>query len=267
MAACAFVLGWVRSFFSEDEIRLEIDPQAFYAVVSERQLLTFRYLFDRQTPPRPWVTFPHLSWGTSPLSSHLLFDMPITWHFRWLEFGFGETTRTDHRYLIWIIPYWSISTDAVVDTAHCIVLEEMSQLDGNNIQRRFWCDPQRDFLILRATVCSNGVIREQSDIQYKQTEGGAWIPTSWTSIAKPTAPAATISARFPGDDWLYSLSSSTVLDCRVDVTPEAPPGEVEFSIGAILYERATKLWSRQVSSTQRELLSSDEIRAITHGDY
>ena len=120
--ACAFTSGWVRSLTVRDFIGRYTTPLTYNAIASERQLLAFEYHFSNRLPPGP--DCPYTNCSTSPLDSQLLFKLDLNWYVRCCGFGFGEdtlNTANGRRFLIWIVPYWSIVIPLTLISAFLLI--------------------------------------------------------------------------------------------------------------------------------------------------
>lgn len=155
---------------------------------------------------------------------------------------------------------------AFLGGVRCVVVEERTSHRNNSFARRFWVDPQRDFLILRMTAAQNGRLREQIDLNYKLNAEKQWVPDSWTAISR-SLPANSNSYRYFSDnDQLFEVASADVTECNsnalIDQTSRAA-----FRSDAIVFDQTNNEWFQQLTSENRRKLDPDEIDADALRDH
>jgi pimeloyl-ACP methyl ester carboxylesterase len=148
----------------------------------------------------------------------------------------------------------------------CIVLQETKRHGDNEFKRLYWIDPKRDFLVLRTIVRINGTVREQLDVEYRQNADQKWIPATWKMAVRPSMPAQTIGERFPGDDWLYLTSAAKTFECRSANNIGNAAKNIAPPIGAIIFDKSSGDWKRQIDSWRQETLTTQEVRSLTFAE-
>ena len=148
----------------------------------------------------------------------------------------------------------------------CFVIEEVTEAAGSTFQRRFWVDPLRDFLVLRATVSVDGMLREQLDTQYTLDSAGRWLPVSWGAVTRTPTTNTHSVYQFPGDEWMFQVASAKVVKCQFDGSSSDKPIAVNFRPGTVAIDRQTNEWIQQVAIGNRRRLDASEAMALTIGD-
>ncbi|WP_010586459.1 alpha/beta hydrolase-fold protein [Schlesneria paludicola] len=158
-----------------------------------------------------------------------------------------------------------ISTSAQVAGCQTIVIEETTRSNASSFNRRFWLDPLREFVILRATTTVVGEFRSQVDIEYLQDKHQHWIPKSWKLIARPDDPAPAVQERFPGDELVFEIGSAKNVECIVDGLQQDSPLPSKIPVGAIVFDQATNEWARQTAADQQKPLTPYEVKVLVLG--
>ncbi|WP_157604977.1 hypothetical protein [Schlesneria paludicola] len=154
---------------------------------------------------------------------------------------------------------------AWVDGVPCLILEERTESHNSSFMRRFWVDPQREFLILKTTTTKNRLLREQVDIKYAVTEAKEWLPSSWTAVSRPQPANSNTYRYFSDNDQLFEVASATVVDCKLNET-SGPIQVTDFRKNAIVFDQKDREWFQQVAPARRRKLTPGEVEAITFGE-
>jgi hypothetical protein len=150
-----------------------------------------------------------------------------------------------------------------VDAARCLVVEERTSVAATKIARRFWVDPHRDFLVLRASVSVDEVLREQVDVHYAQNSAQRWLPVSWSAIAQPILGKSPSDRTFAGIEWLYKVESAKVIECRVGESSSSPAIFSGFREGTLVFDQTTNEWTQQLGYGKKRTLSAREVTTFS----
>lgn len=150
--------------------------------------------------------------------------------------------------------------------ARCVVIDETSQVEGSTFQRRFWADPQRDFLVLKGTVTVDGLLREQIDVQYGLNSEGKWWPVGWEAVAWPRLASSISEFQFAGNEWLFQAASAKVMHNPPADDITIAQQETRIPPGTIGFDQRSNEWFEQLADTRRRKLDASEVMARTVAD-
>lgn len=154
--------------------------------------------------------------------------------------------------------------DAQVDARTCRVIHEAG---ADGWETRYFVDPQRQFVVVRAVIRQNAITRAQLDVQYDDE----LFPVRWTTVLFSD------QADFPGQSGLPCFAAADVTQCVINVPlDEADFQTPAFPRNSLVVDQTTRAVSiiradgseRMVTREEMSLSDADfaQVAATATGD-
>lgn len=141
----------------------------------------------------------------------------------------------------------------------CVLVEESRGQDDQRLTRRFWVDPQRDFVVVRYIGQRGGVSKEQLDVQYERYEHQRWLPSRWSAITPTNPVTGAFVSRFPGQGRLFEHAAAIAVDWSINEPNQQQPNLSVLPAGTTVRDRLTNEWYTIASDGSKQTLDRDAL--------
>jgi len=144
-------------------------------------------------------------------SDRLFKIAPLRWAFLGVNYG---GYRLDQK-------SFTVSKERrIINIANCVILQ---CVDPNGLSHSFWCDPQKDYAILRYALNRGDILIQQLDCSVEKHPSGMWLPQKWTVVW------------FESDGRIAEMGEMQMLTCIVNPKFDDPDlFDFTFPVGTVI---------------------------------
>jgi hypothetical protein len=149
-----------------------------------------------------------------------------------------------------------VDKTAFVGDSSCIVARIVDK-KSPHIVRDLYCDPKKQFSVLRYLMQANGKPVCQIDMDWTQNPKGEWAPRSWQA------------STFNGDGTLKTATEATITDIVFnDLIDDEKEFDVQFPIGTRVDDRtANRVYIVQEDEQRRDILPAEVASGMSQEEF